>query len=93
MRRIFTILLLVSYISVLGIAVSEMPRFGDPDNPVHNEISRRYIEDGVRDTGTLNLVSAILADYRAFDTLGEVTVLLTGVAGLLVVLSLKTKKE
>lgn len=93
MRQLFTILVLLSYIAVLGVAVAEMPRFGDPGNPVHNEISQRYLKDGVSETGALNLVAAILADYRAFDTLGEVTVLLTGVVGLLLVLSQKTKKE
>ncbi len=75
------------YLVVLGMAVAEMPTFGDPANPVHNETSERFVQHGVEETGMLNLVTAILVDYRAFDTLGEVTVLLTAITALLVVLS------
>lgn len=93
MKGILVVMLICVYLTILGLAVAEMPTFGDPSNPVHNEVARRYIEQGVKETGALNLVSAIIVDYRAFDTLGEVTVLLTAIAALLVVLSQKPGKK
>lgn len=40
-------------------------------------LAERYITRGVSDTGAINLVTAVLFDYRAFDTLGEATVIFT----------------
>ena len=40
-----------------------------------------YLEYGVKETGSINLVTSILLDYRAFDTLGEAIVILIGVLG------------
>ena len=71
---------------IFTLVVLTMPTFGDINNPVHNEVAERYLEDAVKDTGALNAVSAIITDYRAFDTLGEITVLLTAIAALLAVL-------
>ena len=71
---------------LLLLVVQEMPTFGSPDNPVHNEVAARYIEQAVEETGALNAVTAIITDYRSFDTLGEVTVLLTAIAAMVAVL-------
>ena len=43
-------------------------------------VAARYVTDGVADTGSINIVSGVLLDYRAFDTLGEATVILAAVA-------------
>ncbi|MGM0851045.1 MAG: hydrogen gas-evolving membrane-bound hydrogenase subunit E [Bacillota bacterium] len=40
-------------------------------------LSEHYISEGVQETGATNLVASVLYDYRAFDTLGEATVILT----------------
>lgn len=40
-------------------------------------LSEHYISEGVQETGSTNLVTSILYDYRGFDTLGEATVILT----------------
>lgn len=40
-----------------------------------------YIAAAGKETGAANIVAAILFDYRAFDTLGEVTVIFTTVCG------------
>ena len=39
-----------------------------------------YLRDGRTDTGAVNLVTAVLLDYRAFDTLGEATVIFAAAA-------------
>ena len=67
----------------MAITVAEMPPFGEATNPAHNMIYERYTRQGIQDTGALNLIASIITDYRAFDTLGEVTVLFTAIAAAL----------
>lgn len=62
-------------IFILLITVSFLPSFGDADAPINNEVSTRYIEEGLAETGATNIVSGMILDYRAFDTLGESAVL------------------
>ena len=38
---------------------------------------KRYVENGLQETGAVNIISGIILDYRAFDTLGESHVLFT----------------
>lgn len=47
------------------------------DSDGNRYLSEHYISKGVQETGAINLVTSVLYDYRAFDTLGETTVLLT----------------
>jgi len=84
--RLFSILLTVTIITILLITVTQMPPFGDPDNPTNNEVYTRYIEQGVADTGALNIVAAMILDYRAFDTLGEAFVLFTSVIAVIMMI-------
>lgn len=53
------------------------------EHPTSSEIRRYIVENGSRQTGALNLVTAIYLGYRAFDTLGETMVLLIAVSGVL----------
>lgn len=66
-------------IFVLILTVAYLPCFGGANNPDNNEVSQRYIENGVEETGAINLVAGMILDYRAFDTLGESCVLFTAV--------------
>ncbi len=65
----------------------DMPSFGDPDAPIHNHVVPRYIEGSETEIGLPNIVTAVLASYRGFDTLGEVCVVFTAGIGVLVLLS------
>ncbi|MFO7949860.1 MAG: hydrogen gas-evolving membrane-bound hydrogenase subunit E [Candidatus Fermentibacteraceae bacterium] len=53
------------------------------DHPESSELRGYLIENGSRETGALNLVTAIYLGYRAFDTLGETMVLLLAVTGVI----------
>lgn len=86
MKNVLGFITLAAIGLLLLMVVAEMPTFGDPDNPVHNEVASRYIDKTIEETGVINAVTAIITDYRAFDTLGEVTVLLTAIAALVAVL-------
>ncbi len=68
---------------ILSINIFKMlPQFGDPIFST----AKHYVENGGAETGAANIVSAIILDYRAYDTLGEVTVLFTAILGALTIL-------
>lgn len=64
----------------------DMPSYGDPNAPIHQHVAPRYINDSLKETSVPNMVTAVLASYRGYDTLGEVTVIFTAGIGVLVVL-------
>lgn len=65
----------IALIVMLVVTVSYLPPVGNPDNPAHNEVVEKYVEDGMQDTGAVNIVAGMILDYRAFDTFGESNVL------------------
>lgn len=73
--RLSSVILCVTLIGVLLWMVSSLPSFGEASNPVNNEVSARYIESGLEETGAVNFVTGMILDYRAFDTFGESCVL------------------
>jgi multicomponent Na+:H+ antiporter subunit B len=78
--------LIGAFAAVLVVASAGLPDRGDPTAPAHVHVSPAYIEGAVPQTGTPNVVTAVLADYRSMDTLGELLVIVT--AGLAVILVL-----
>ena len=70
-------------------AFQHMPAFGEPTL----RMAQYYIDNGLSLTGASNLVAAIILDFRAYDTLGEATVLFTSVAGVVVVLRKMGRKR
>ncbi|MDA8871015.1 DUF4040 domain-containing protein [Rhizobiaceae bacterium] len=70
--------------AVLVYGTLDMPAFGDPDAPVQQIVGPEYIARTPEEIHVPNIVTAVLGSYRGFDTMGEVTVVLT--AGLGVVL-------
>ncbi len=71
----------------------DMPRFGDPQAPVHTHVVPRYIEESPKETGLPNIVTSILASYRGYDTMGEVTVIFTAGIGVMVLLAAATRRR
>ena len=91
--RIFAILFCIFLVVMLLSAVSWLPTFGQADNPVNNEVSARYIENGMQETGAVNIVTGMILDYRAFDTLGESHVLFIATCTVLILLRLDRKED
>lgn len=85
MIRIFSIISLL-FVGIILLYISEdMPNYGHPENPTNTHVSPRYIEKSLEETGTPNIVTAVLASYRGYDTLGETTVIFTaGIATVLI---------
>ena len=71
----------------------DMPRWGDPESPASVNVSPRYIEKAFEETAVPNMVTAVLADYRGYDTLGETTVIFAAAICCLLILGRRKKKE
>ncbi len=80
----FIVVLCIFLISF--ITVFSHPLFGYNEN---NHVSNYYIRNSLEDTGSANVVSAIVWDFRGFDTMGEETVLFTVLVGVFTVISLR----
>ncbi|SNT75468.1 multicomponent Na+:H+ antiporter subunit B [Amphiplicatus metriothermophilus] len=86
-RRAPVALLAVAAVGTALIYASlDMPAFGDPDSPANAGVGRDYLERTPKEIAVPNVVTAVLASYRGFDTLGEVMVIFT--AGVAVILLL-----
>ena len=72
--------------AALVFATLDMPRYGDPGAPVHQHVAPRYIERSGEEIGVPNIVTSVLASYRGYDTLGELTVIFTAGVGVLLLL-------
>lgn len=70
-------------------AVRELPRFGEP----LMKVAREYLATGAEKTGATNIVTSVLLDFRAYDTIGEATVLFTSIIGAFVILRRRGRKH
>jgi multicomponent Na+:H+ antiporter subunit B len=71
----------------------DMPHYGDPAAPVHRYVAQSYLHDTPTDIGVPNVVTSVLASYRGYDTLGEVTVIFTAGIGVLALLGYRTRRR
>ena len=73
----------------------DIPSFGDPDAPAQQHLKQRYIEKSMQEIGVPNTVTAVLASYRGYDTLGEVIVIFTAGIGVMLLIGgrLKHRKK
>ena len=78
---------------LLLLTISYLPPVGVADKPASNEVAERYIEKGLEETGAVNIVSGMILDYRAFDTLGESHVLFVATITVLILLRVDKKKK
>ena len=63
-----------------------LPPFGAADAPIHQHVAPRYLEQSPSEVGVPNIVTAVLADYRSYDTLGETTVVFAAALAVMVLL-------
>lgn len=87
MKKLVSFILYVIFGSILIAGTLDLPRWADPDQPASTHVSPRYIEKTIEETGVPNVVTAILADYRGYDTLFETSVIFT--AAIVVILLLR----
>ena len=90
--RVAGLLCAMALILILLVQVSYLPPVGNSHNPGSNEVAAKYIEDGLQDTGAVNIVTGMILDYRAFDTFGESNVLFIATCTVLILLRNDKKK-
>jgi len=78
---------------LLSYGTLGLPHFGTPDSVIHQHVAPRYLEHGPSETGVPNIVTAVLASYRGFDTLGEVAVIFTAGIGVIVLLRRRWRSD
>ncbi len=60
--------------------------FGTPDAVIHKHVAPTYLADSKTVMGVPNVVTAVLSNYRGYDTLGETTVIFTAGIGIMLLL-------
>ena len=77
--------------ALLLYGTRDFPLWGDPQSPANAHVSPHYIQNAVRDTHTPNIVTAVLGDYRGYDTMFETVVIFC--AGMAVTAILRRPRE
>jgi len=77
--------------ALLMYATIDFPVWGDPDSPASLHVSPRYIEKVMEETSVPNMVTAVLADYRGYDTMFETAVIFS--AGIAVVMLIRRPRQ
>jgi len=81
-NTVSTLVFVAVFLFFCFTALKDLPAFGDP---IMNVV-KKYLEQGQAKTGAVNIVTAIILDFRAYDALGEAAVLFTAVIGIMAVL-------
>ncbi|QAR32937.1 DUF4040 domain-containing protein [Geovibrio thiophilus] len=76
---------------MLFYATVDMPAYNNPEAPINKHVAPYYIENSEHETGSVNIVTSVLASYRGYDTLGETSVVFT--AAISVILLLRRRDE
>ncbi|MCQ2082428.1 MAG: hypothetical protein MJZ11_12290 [Lachnospiraceae bacterium] len=90
--RVIAVLFCIGLALVLVYTVSNLPEVGNPDTPANSSVvSKRYIENGLEETGATNIVAGMILTYRAFDTFGETNVLFISTCCVMILLMIDEK--
>lgn len=79
--------------AILLFIVFEMPAYGDKDSPAHTVLAPYFLNNTSHEIGIPNVVTAVLASYRGFDTLGETAVIFTASIAVLLLLGRPNRKK
>lgn len=73
--------------TILVYGTTEMPPFGNPDNPAQQHVAPHYLQESEHEIHIPNVVTSVLASYRGYDTMGETVVVFTAMVGVLLLLA------
>lgn len=85
--------LAVTCAGLLTYGAMGLPPFSDPQAPIHTHVAPTYLKEAVVKTSVPNVVTAVLASYRSFDTLGETIVVFTAGAGVVALLRRRRRPQ
>ncbi|MCS7151438.1 MAG: hypothetical protein NZ928_03520, partial [Endomicrobia bacterium] len=80
--RVVVVVCALLFSTLVAVSMKELPLFGEPKY----KIADYYVRNTIKDTGAVDVVAAIILNYRAYDTLGEATVLFTAILGAVLIL-------
>ncbi len=84
-----TFLFLAIFLGFGYFCMKDLPQFGEPIM----RVAQNFLSHGLDKTGSANLVASVVLDYRAYDTLGEATILFTAAIGVLAVMRRVGRKK
>lgn len=91
-RVILGLIIIIILVGIGSLKVgSFLPVIGALDTPANTGVSEYYIEHALEETHAYNIVTAVLADYRGFDTLFETCVLFLSGIAVMTILATKDK--
>lgn len=91
-RPLVPLVLSVAVGAVLAYGMQGLPEYSDRQAPIHTHVAPRYLQQGAKETGVPNIVTAVLASYRGYDTLGETVVVFTAGAGVIALLRRRQRR-
>lgn len=86
----FVVVLLTG--AALFVGTLDMPAYGDPNAPIHGHVAPDYIAGAEAEFEIPNVVTAVLASYRGYDTLGETAVIVTAAVGVMALLASRRRR-
>jgi len=92
-RRWLPLAVTLVIVSALVYGTHGLPAFSDPQAPIHTHVVPRYLQQGPIETGVPNVVTAVLASYRGYDTLGETVVVFTAGIGVIALLRRRRRRK
>lgn len=69
-------------------AVPDLPAYGDANSPANSYVGTDYLAKTATEVDVPNVVTAVLASYRGYDTFGEAVVIFAAGLGVLLLLGL-----
>lgn len=91
--RALSLLVVVITAGTIFYATFDKPALGDPEAPIHQHVSPEYLEMTRQLIDIPNVVTAVLASFRGYDTFGEVLVVFTAGIGVLFLLGTGPKRR
>lgn len=93
MRKLAAVIAMVAVIVIPFCMFDVLPEIGDPNSAPNSHVSDYYIENTIEECNSPNMVTSVIVDYRAFDTLFETTVMFLSGVSVLLILSRKPDQK
>ncbi len=91
--QVVPLLIVLATGALLIYGTLDMPSYGDPAAPIQLHVAPRYIAEAPSATNVPNIVTAVLASYRGYDTMGELAVIFTAGVGVMLLLGLVRRRR
>lgn len=93
MRKAITLIMLIVILAIPFAFVDILPTIGDPESAPNAHVTDYYIEHAQSETNAPNMVTSVIVDYRAFDTMFETTVMFLAGVGVVLILQNKPRRK